>query len=66
VKAALRVSLHFMHYNFCRVHPTLRVTRAMAAGVSDRVWELGDLIALVPKPVARPWGSIKRAGVANA
>jgi IS1 family transposase len=54
------VSLHFMHYNFCRVHQTLRVTPAMAAGLTDHVWELGELIALMPKPVARPWGSVKR------
>jgi hypothetical protein len=31
------VSLHFMHYNFCRIHMTLRVTPAMAAGVADRL-----------------------------
>jgi len=49
-----------MHYNFCRVHQTLRVTPAMAAGLSDHVWELSELIALMPKPVARPWGSVKR------
>lgn len=55
------VSLHFMHYNLCRVHQTLRVTPAMATGLSDHVWELGELIALMPKPVARAWGSLKRA-----
>lgn len=55
------VALHFMHYNFCRVHQTLRVTPAMAAGLADRVWELDELVALMPKPVARPWGSVKRA-----
>jgi IS1 family transposase len=42
------VSLHFMHYNFCRVHQALRVTPAMAAGLTDHVWELDELIALVP------------------
>ena len=36
------VALHFMHYNFCRVHQTLRVTPAMAAGLADHVWELGS------------------------
>ena len=40
---------------------TLRVTPAMAAGIADHVWELGELIALMPKPVAKPWGSVKRA-----
>jgi hypothetical protein len=42
LKAAL--ALHFAHYNFCRVHSTLRVTPAMAAGVTERVWELGQLL----------------------
>jgi IS1 family transposase len=55
------VALHFMHYNFCRVHQTLRVTPAMAAGLSDHVWELAELVALMPKPVAKAWGSVKRA-----
>jgi hypothetical protein len=32
------VALHFAHYNFVRVHRTLRVTPAMEAGVSDRLW----------------------------
>lgn len=41
------VAIHFMHYNFCRIHQTLRVTPAMAAGVSDRLWEIDDLVALL-------------------
>jgi len=41
------VSLHFMYYNFCRIHKTLRVTPAMAAGVTDRLWEVSDLAALL-------------------
>ncbi|KKM76784.1 hypothetical protein LCGC14_1376640 [marine sediment metagenome] len=42
LKAA--VSLHFAHYNFCRVHQSLRVTPAMEAGLADHVWGLGDLL----------------------
>lgn len=42
------VALHFMHYNFARVHQTLRVTPAMAAGVTDHVWELNEIIDLLP------------------
>jgi IS1 family transposase len=38
-------ALHFAHYNFCRVHSSLRVTPAMAAGISSHVWDLGELIA---------------------
>jgi len=46
------VALHFMHYNFCRVHQTLRVTPAMAAGVADHVWSLAEVVALLD-PKAR-------------
>ena len=42
LKAA--VSLHFAHYNFVRLHRSTRITPAMAAGVSDRLWTLGELI----------------------
>src|SRR5438552_6782612 len=41
------VALYFMHYNFCRVHKTLRVTPAMEAGLTDYVWEMDELIALL-------------------
>lgn len=41
------VALHFMHYNFCRVHQTLRVTPAMEAKVSDHVWSLEEIAALL-------------------
>ncbi len=38
------VSLHFAHYNFVRVHKTLRVTSAMAAGVDSRLWSMEELV----------------------
>jgi IS1 family transposase len=41
------VALHFMYYNFARVHQTLRVTPAMEAGVSDHVWTLSEILALL-------------------
>ena len=44
---AAAVSLHFAHYNFCRVHKTLGTTPAVAAGVSDHVWPLSELIGLL-------------------
>jgi hypothetical protein len=44
---AAAVSLHFFHYNFCRVHKTLGTTPAVAAGVSDHVWKLDEMIALL-------------------
>jgi len=41
---ALSVALHYMNYNFCRIHKTLRVTPAMAAGVTDRLWLISDRV----------------------
>jgi IS1 family transposase len=41
------VALYFMHYNFCRVHKTLRVTPAMEAGLTNHVWTIEELIALL-------------------
>jgi IS1 family transposase len=41
------LSLYFMYYNFCRVHQTLRVTPAMEAGVTDHVWEIEEIVALL-------------------
>lgn len=43
------LALYFMHYNFCRVHKTLRVTPAMEAGLSDHVWTLEEMIGLLLK-----------------
>jgi IS1 family transposase len=43
------VALHFMYYNFCRIHQSLRATPAMKAGVTDRVWEISDILALISK-----------------
>jgi IS1 family transposase len=45
---AAAVSLHFMHYNFCRVHKSLNgQTPAMAAGLTDHVWKLAELVAML-------------------
>ena len=41
------VALHFMYYNFVRIHQSLRVTPAMAAGVTDRAWEIADIVKLL-------------------
>jgi IS1 family transposase len=41
------VALHFMYYNFCRIHQTLKVTPAMAAGVTDYLWNIEDIINLL-------------------
>ena len=43
---AAAISLHFLHYNFARVHKTLKMTPAMASGLTDHVWSLTDLARL--------------------
>lgn len=58
------VSLHFMHYNFARIHKTLRVTPAMEAGISDHVWSFEELAALIPEPVAKKRGAYKPRHIA--
>ncbi len=44
---AAAVAIHFMHYNFARVHQTLRVTPAMEAGVADHIWTLEEIVGLL-------------------
>jgi len=41
------MDLHFMHYNFVRIHQTIRVTPAMEAGLTDHVWKIKDLLGLL-------------------
>lgn len=59
------VALHYMHYNFVRIHKTLKVTPAMAAGVTDRLWEIADIVDLVEKMEAEQykakWGRATRS-----
>lgn len=48
------VALHMMYYNFVRVHKTLRVSPAMEAGVTDRLWDIADIAMLVEAAGAKP------------
>lgn len=60
------IALHFMWYNFCRVHETIRVTPAMEAGIADHVWGIDELVARAlaepaavtppPSPLTPPGG----------
>jgi IS1 family transposase len=50
---AFSVALHFAYYNFCKIHQSLRVTPAMQAGVSEHVWEIEELVALLDRPEAQ-------------
>ena len=51
---AYSVALHFMYYNFCRVHSSPRVTPAMAAGVTNRLWDVEDIVGLVEEAEPKP------------
>ena len=43
-----------MHYNFCRIHSSLRVSPAMAAGVTDRLWDVEDIVRLMEEAAPKP------------
>jgi hypothetical protein len=46
---AYAVALHFMAYNFTRIHKTLKCSPAMAAGVTDKLWDVVDLVRMIEK-----------------
>lgn len=54
------ISLHFMYYNFCRIHKSLKVTPAMEAGISDHVWSLEEVIGLIPDEAPKKRGPYKK------
>jgi len=62
---AAAVALHFIYYNFARVHKTLRITPAMAAGIADHVWSMEEIAALVPKPETKKRGPYKPRSNSN-
>jgi hypothetical protein len=39
--------IHFMHYNFVRIHQSLRITPAMAAGVTTKLWSIADMVKVI-------------------
>ena len=54
------VALYFFFYNFCRIHATLRVTPAMESGITDHVWDIADMITLLPEPKPKKRGQYKK------
>ncbi|MDE8650136.1 IS1 family transposase [Novosphingobium album (ex Liu et al. 2023)] len=62
------LALYFAFYNFCRIHKTLRMSPAMAAGITDRLWSLEDIVAkideMAPAPAKR--GPYKKRGEENS
>lgn len=61
------LALYFAFYNFCRIHKTLRVTPAMAAGITDRLWSLEDIVAKIDAmaPEPKPRGPYKKREISN-
>jgi hypothetical protein len=53
-----------MYYNFVRIHQTLRVTQAMAAKVTDKLWEVDDIVGLVAKGIGELRAGISVRGPA--
>jgi len=47
------ISLHFMYYNFVKIHKTLKCTPAMAAGVTPKLWEMTDVVAMIEAEEAK-------------
>jgi IS1 transposase. len=60
------IALHFMHYNFARVHKTLRVTPAMEAGVASHVWSIEEIAALATKEAPKKRGPYKKRAKVSA
>ena len=54
------ISLHYMYYNFGRIHNSLRVSPAMEAGVTDHLWTLEEIAGLVKDEPAKKRGSYKK------
>ena len=48
------ISLHYMYYNFCRIHRSLRVTPAMEAGITDKLYDLEFIVSLIDERAAAP------------
>ena len=61
------LALYFAFYNFCRIHKTLRVTPAMAAGITDRLWSLDDIVAKIDAmtPAPKPRGPYRKRDNSN-
>jgi hypothetical protein len=54
INHAHMMAIYFMHYNFVCIHQTLKVTPAMAAGVTDKLWEMVDMVK-----VLEDWGAVQ-------
>jgi hypothetical protein len=51
------MAIYFMHYNFVRIHQTLKITPAMAAGVTGTLWEMADMVKVLAKRIGKRQGT---------
>ncbi|QWF71845.1 hypothetical protein KEF85_05105 [Methylomonas paludis] len=51
----------YRDYNYCKIHKSLRIAPAMAAGVTDTVWELDDIVKLIPEEEPKKRGPYKKS-----
>ncbi|MBA3756660.1 MAG: DDE-type integrase/transposase/recombinase [Nitrosomonas sp.] len=54
------ISLYFMFYNYCKIHKSLRITPAMAAGITDHVWEIAEIVNLILEEEPKKRGPYKK------
>jgi hypothetical protein len=47
IRRSIKAPIYFMHYNFVRIHQTLKITPAMAASVTDKLWEMSDMVKVL-------------------
>lgn len=62
------IALHFMYYNFVKMHKTLNCTPAMAAGVTDKLWEMSDVVSMIEAEedkVSKVRGPYKKRNISN-
>lgn len=62
------IALHFMYYNFVKMHKTLKCTPAMAAGVTGKLWEMSDVVAMIEEEEAKASkvrGPYKKRNISN-
>ena len=54
------LAIFFMHYNFARIHSTIRCSPAMAAGVTPHLWSIAEIVALLPVEAPKKRGPYKK------
>ena len=56
------IALHYMFYNLCRIHKLCAASQQWRRGVTSKLWEIEDIVALLPKSESKPRGPYKKCG----